>query len=83
MISLIAFDSAMPCTRKIDNSERIGARENGEEVIDLMSQNAISRSHGGRRYLPWVFTEHSSVEAAVPAAITRNLAGDAPATTAA
>jgi len=30
-----------------------------QEFMSLMSQNAISRSgHGGRRKLPWVFTEH-------------------------
>ena len=30
-----------------------------QEVADLMSQNAISKSHrGGRRKLPWAFTEH-------------------------
>ena len=30
-----------------------------EEVATLISQNAISSSgHGGRRKLPWVFTEH-------------------------
>jgi ORF6N domain len=29
-----------------------------QELTDLMSQNATSRvSHGGRRKLPWVFTE--------------------------
>ncbi len=30
-----------------------------QEVTNLMSQNAISSSgHGGRRKLPWAFTEH-------------------------
>jgi hypothetical protein len=30
-----------------------------QEVVNLMSQNAISKQgHGGRRKLPWVFTEH-------------------------
>jgi hypothetical protein len=30
-----------------------------QEVMDLMSQNAISKSvRGGRRKLPWAFTEH-------------------------
>ena len=30
-----------------------------QEVTDLISQNAISRSgRGGRRKLPWAFTEH-------------------------
>jgi ORF6N domain len=119
MISLIAFDSVMPSTRKIDNSERIEARENirsrktnnlesaiylirgqrvmldsdlagiygtsttrlneqfrrnrkrfpedfafaltGEEFTNLISQNAISRSHGGRRKPPIVFTEHGAI----------------------
>ncbi len=36
-----------------------------EEVAILISQNAISRSgYGGRRTLPWVFTEHGAVMAA-------------------
>jgi hypothetical protein len=36
-----------------------------QEVVDLISQNAISRSgHGGLRKLPWVFTEHGAVMAA-------------------
>ncbi|MFN2507307.1 MAG: ORF6N domain-containing protein [Chthoniobacterales bacterium] len=32
-----------------------------EEFTNLISQNAISSSHGGRRKLPWVFTEHGAV----------------------
>lgn len=32
-----------------------------EEFINLMSQFVISSSHGGRRKLPWVFTEHGAV----------------------
>lgn len=32
-----------------------------EEFIHLISQNAISRSHGGRRKLPVVFTEHGAI----------------------
>src|ERR1700688_899028 len=28
------------------------------------SQSVTSRSHGGRRYLPWVFTEHGAIMAA-------------------
>ncbi len=37
-----------------------------EEVANLISQNAISSSgaHGGRRQLPWVFTEHGALMAA-------------------
>jgi hypothetical protein len=30
----------------------------------LRSQNAISRKHGGRRYLPYAFTEHGAIMAA-------------------
>jgi hypothetical protein len=30
----------------------------------LRSQNATSSSHGGRRYLPWAFTEHGAIMAA-------------------
>jgi hypothetical protein len=32
-----------------------------EEFTNLISQNAISRSHGGRRSLPVVFTEHGAI----------------------
>ncbi len=32
-----------------------------EEFTNLISQNAISRSHGGRRKLPIVFTEHGAI----------------------
>jgi ORF6N domain len=32
-----------------------------EEFTDLRSQIAISSLHGGRRYLPWVFTEHGAL----------------------
>lgn len=32
-----------------------------EEFTNLISQIAISRSHGGRRKLPWVFTEHGAI----------------------
>jgi hypothetical protein len=36
-----------------------------QEVMDLISQNAISSSgHGGLRKLPWAFTEHGAVMAA-------------------
>jgi len=36
-----------------------------EEFTNLVSQNAISSSHGGRRKLPWVFTEHGAIMLAV------------------
>ncbi len=32
-----------------------------EEFTNLISQNAISSSHGGRRKLPVVFTEHGAI----------------------
>src|SRR5438093_4677649 len=32
-----------------------------EELTNLISQNAISRSHGGRRTLPIAFTEHGAI----------------------
>jgi hypothetical protein len=32
-----------------------------KEFTNLISQNAISRSHGGRRKLPIVFTEHGAI----------------------
>jgi hypothetical protein len=35
-----------------------------EEASDLRSQNATSRPHGGRRYLPIAFTEHGALMAA-------------------
>jgi hypothetical protein len=36
-----------------------------EEVANLISQNAISSlAHGGRRQLPWVFTENGALMAA-------------------
>ena len=31
-----------------------------EEFMNLISQNAISK-RGGRRHLPWVFTEHGAI----------------------
>lgn len=34
------------------------------EFSNLRSQNATSRSHGGRRYRPYVFTEHGAIMAA-------------------
>ena len=34
------------------------------EASDLRSQFATSRSHGGRRYLPYAFTEHGALMAA-------------------
>lgn len=35
-----------------------------EEFENLKSQFAISTSHGGRRKLPWAFTEHGAIMAA-------------------
>jgi hypothetical protein len=32
-----------------------------QEVAHLRSQFATSNTHGGRRYLPWVFTEHGAI----------------------
>jgi hypothetical protein len=52
-----------------------------QEFTNLRSQIETLKGRGGRRYLPWAFTEYSSVEAAVPAALARNLAGGTPATT--
>jgi len=38
---------------------------NGEEFVNLISQFVTSSSgHGGRRKLPWVFTEHGALMAA-------------------
>ena len=34
---------------------------NREEFTNLMSQIATSSLHGGRRKLPWVFTEHGAI----------------------
>jgi hypothetical protein len=33
----------------------------GDEFADLRSQFVTSSLHGGRRYLPWVFTEHGAI----------------------
>ena len=38
-----------------------GYQLDAEEFENLRSQIATSRSHGGRRTLPWVFTEHGAV----------------------
>ncbi len=35
-----------------------------QEFTNLISQFAISSSHGGRRKLPWVFTEHGALQLA-------------------
>ena len=35
-----------------------------EEVTNLRSQIVTSSGHGGRRYRPWVFTEHGTIMAA-------------------
>jgi hypothetical protein len=35
-----------------------------DEFANLMSQIVIPSSHGGRRKLPWVFTEHGAIMAA-------------------
>ena len=35
-----------------------------EEAAGLRSQIATSRTHGGRRYLPYAFTEHGAIMAA-------------------
>jgi len=32
-----------------------------QEVVNLISQTVISSSYGGRRTLPWVFTEHGAI----------------------
>src|SRR3974377_1863242 len=34
------------------------------ELASLRFQIGTPRSHGGRRYLPWVFTEHGAIMAA-------------------
>jgi hypothetical protein len=35
-----------------------------EEYVGLRSQIVTSKTRGGRRYLPWVFTEHGAIMAA-------------------
>lgn len=37
---------------------------NAEELANLRFQIGTSSSHGGRRYRPWVFTEHGALMAA-------------------
>jgi len=102
MISLLALDSAMRRTRKIDNvesaiylirgqrvmldsdlaaiyqvttkrlNEQLRRNRNrfpedfafqltAKELTTLRSQFATSNGRGGRRYLPWVFTEHGAI----------------------
>ncbi len=39
-------------------------RSNSKGKKDNWSQSATSSSHGGRRYRPWVFTEHGALMAA-------------------
>jgi hypothetical protein len=36
-------------------------RLTAQELINLRSQIATSKGRGGRRYLPWVFTEHGAL----------------------
>ena len=49
-----------------------------KEVTNLRSQSVTSRSHGGRRYLPYAFTEHGVLMAAnvlySPRAVTVSVA---------
>lgn len=48
------------------------------EWKNLRSQSATSRGHGGRRYMPFAFTEHGAIMAATvlnsPQAVTMSLA---------
>ena len=44
--------------------EDFAFRLNSQDVENLRSQIATSSSHGGRRYLPLVFTEHGAIMAA-------------------
>ena len=41
--------------------KRLMSQLTREDFTNLISQNAISSSHGGRRKLPWVFTEHGAI----------------------
>ena len=50
-----------------------------EKLTNLVPQIETSRGHDEGRCLSPVFNEHFSVEATVPTAISRNLAGDTPA----
>ena len=50
-----------------------------DDLTNLVPQIEASRGHDEGRCLPPVFNEHFSVEATVPTAISRNLAGDTPA----
>jgi hypothetical protein len=53
-------------------------RLTGSEWTSLRSQNATSKSHGGRRYTPYAFTEHGAIMAATllnsPQAIKMSIA---------
>jgi hypothetical protein len=52
-----------------------------EELTNLMSQIKTAYRYNEGSYLPSFFTEPFSVDATVPAAIVRNLAGDTPGAT--
>lgn len=42
----------------------LGSQTATLKLADLRSQIATSSSHGGRRHLPWTFTEHGAIMAA-------------------
>jgi hypothetical protein len=44
--------------------KKLGSKTSEQSHRNLRSQFATSRSHGGRRYLPYAFTEHGAVMAA-------------------
>jgi len=51
------------------NAERFPAdfsfNPTAQEVTNFRSQTVTLKSHGGPRYLPWVFTEHGAIMAAM------------------
>jgi hypothetical protein len=72
----LTSDEAQNLRSQIATSSLHDVTEEKEQMSDLISQNAISKlelspvtdskdgEYGGRRYLPWVFTEHGAVMAA-------------------
>ena len=64
-LSLISADQKFPTRDGSAISTLLCAFRTRETAILLRSQNATSSSsHGGRRYLPYAFTEHGAIMAA-------------------
>ncbi len=60
-IKRLQGDLAMISSRTFDPVVAKNCQLQKLEVANLSSQFATSSLHGGRRYLPWVFTEHGAI----------------------